>query len=253
MLIAEHISSPELRDFQENHKDWLKIQRANLKDAKRELCEKQAELAEENKTEAPENDQKRNFYKSSRIEMAQKQKRVEKIQKQIDYLENEIAEYDSSVNELDANSGGIVRIESLGLDRHRRTHWHFDNLPIFLEQPTNILQSGQIMATTWFVVESGKEYCELAEKKMSEIGLRESVLRKKISNLKASIIENYSSLDNEVEDEKMDDTIEEMYESRGEVLSKLTALLERVERNGQVCLHSVGQDADIFPDSMRKF
>merc|ERR1712038_686888 len=51
LLVSEHISAPELRDFQENHKDWQKTSKQDLKDCKKELALKIQELADENKFE----------------------------------------------------------------------------------------------------------------------------------------------------------------------------------------------------------
>lgn len=167
LLIDEHLSSSDLRDYQDNFEENLKQDKRNLRESKIELKQMNLELEELEKivAEDQKNDDGGNFYKKktrgrgisqavkNEKKLAAHKKELEKLLEYIELTENNIKENENNAYE-------ILRLEPLGIDRFRRTHWLFknENLPVIIEVPNNVNNFGQILNSQWYVVENLSDY-----------------------------------------------------------------------------------------------
>lgn len=212
LLIGEHLSSDELKDFQINFESHLKSNRRELKEDKLKLVELNKELVEMNNegkpkentgetvegestetaaekpTEKPEKDV--GSYRSRRIESSQKSKIREKKSRDIEMCTTNIENLEDTIKEMETAIDYIYRIVSIGTDRHRQQHYVFPGLPIIIEKPVNISKQGQILHSQWFYINDEDEYFSVAKTGLSKFGICESRLKKEILNIMSEQIKD---------------------------------------------------------------
>ena len=172
LLIDEHLSSSDLRNYQDNFEDNLKFDKRAVRESKIELKQMNLELVEleklvqEDEKANEENDgaSTKKFYgRGRRAKQTQESKNLKNLsnhQKEIEKLSEYIELTENNIKESENNINNILRLEPLGIDRHNRTHWFFkeEKLPILLEIPFNTSSDGVVLSSKWHFVESFEEY-----------------------------------------------------------------------------------------------